>query len=183
MNTVERLEIKDRKTFKNVADVRFRIAMPNDIKGMYQFFNCLSSETIYNRFFTYIKPISKDYIRQYMILDYSRASSIIGLLAEPSGERIIAEARFVKNSKNLSAEFALVVDEQYQKLGIGTYIYNLLIKMAKSGGVNSLIAEVLPYNSKVLTIVKMKGWKVKWNLTNRIYQLIIPIEEIDYRKY
>jgi hypothetical protein len=39
------------------------------------------------------------------------------------------------------------------------------------------------YNSKVLTIVKMKGWKVKWNLTNRIYQLIIPIEEIDYRKY
>jgi len=96
---------------------------------------------------------------------------------------MIAEARFVKNSKNLSAEFAMVVDEQYQKLGIGTYIYNLLIKMAKSSGVNSLIAEVLPCNSKVLTIVKMKGWKVKWNLTNRIYQLIIPIEEIDYRKY
>jgi hypothetical protein len=30
MNSVERLEIKDRKTFKNIVDVRFRIAMPND---------------------------------------------------------------------------------------------------------------------------------------------------------
>ena len=61
MNALERLEIKDRKTFKNVVDVRFRIAMPNDIKKLYQFFNCLSSETIYNRFFAAIKPISKDY--------------------------------------------------------------------------------------------------------------------------
>ena len=183
MNTVERLEIKDRKTFKNVEDVRFRIAMPNDIKGMYQFFNCLSSETIYNRFFTYIKPISIDFIQQYVAIEHNCGTSIIGLSEESSGERMIAEARFVKNSKNLSAEFALVVDEQYQKLGIGTYIYNLLIKMAKLGSVNSLTAEVLPYNSKVLTIAKMKGWKVKWNLTNRIYQLIIPIEEIDYRKY
>jgi acetyltransferase len=183
MNTVERLEIKDRKTFKNVEDVRFRIAMPNDIKGMYQFFNCLSSETIYNRFFTYIKPISIDFIQQYVTIGHNCGISIIGLLEESNGERMIAEARFVKSSKNLSAEFALVVDEQYQKLGIGTYIYILLTKMAKSSGVNSLIAEVLPYNSKVLTIVKMKGRKVKWNLTNGIYQLIIPIEEIDYRKH
>ena len=183
MNTVEKLGNKDRKNFKNVVDVRFRIAMPNDIKGMYQFFNCLSSETIYNRFFTYTKPISIDFIQQYVAIEHNCGISIIGILEESSGERMIAEARFVKNSKNLSAEFALVVDEQYQKLGIGTYIYILLTKMAKSSGVNSLIAEVLPYNSKVLTIAKMKGWKVKWNLTNRIYQLIIPIEEIDYRKY
>jgi GNAT superfamily N-acetyltransferase len=182
MNTVERLEIKDRMTFKNVVDVRFRVAMPNDIKGMYQFFNRLSPEAIYNRFFTYIKPISIDFIEHYVAVGYNCGISIIGLLEEYSGERIIAEARFVKNSKNLSAELALVVDEEYQKLGIGTYIYNLLTKKAKSSGVNSLIAEVLPYNSKVLTIVKMKGRKVKWNFTNGIYQLIIPIEEIDYRK-
>ncbi len=35
MNTVERLENKARKTFKNAVDVRFRIAMPNDIKVMF----------------------------------------------------------------------------------------------------------------------------------------------------
>ena len=180
MNTVERLEIKDRKTFKNVVDVCFRIAMPNDIKGMYQFFNCLSSETIYNRFFAAIKPISKGYIRQYMTLDYSWASSIVGLLAEPSGERIIAEARFVKGRKRLSAEIALVVNEQYQKLGIGTYLYSMCVKQAKTIGVKRFTAEVLPYNIDIKKIIKKKRLHVEWNLQTGIYRLNIPFDETHY---
>jgi len=180
MNTVEKLENKDRKNFKNVVDVRFRIAMPNDINKIYHFFNCLSSETIYKRFFAAIKPMSKDYIRQYMTLDYNRASSIVGLLAEPSGERIIAEARFVKGRKRLSAEIALVVNEQYQKLGIGTYLYSICVKQAKAIGVKRFTAEVLPYNIDIRKINKKKKLHVEWNLQTGTYRLNIPFDETHY---
>ena len=64
-------------------------------------------------------------------------------LPEVQGEQIIAVGTYYLNEKTNKAEVAFVVRDSWQGRGLGTFIFQHLITVAKRNGIDGFTAENL----------------------------------------
>ena len=169
-------EIATRHTFKGEISVRFRAIKPSDEEEMRRLFYRFSDESVYYRYFSPIKTMPHAKMQQYVNVDFSQVMSIVGLVGEVGQGHIIAEARFVKDKNRPYADVAFVVDEQYQGIGLATYLYRMLIRLAKDRGIQGFTADVLSSNKAMIKVFEKGGAMVKAQLEYGVYQLTIPFE-------
>ncbi|MBW1984382.1 MAG: GNAT family N-acetyltransferase [Deltaproteobacteria bacterium] len=171
-------EVSTKQTFKNNTALRFRAIKPSDEEEMRRLFYRFSDESVYYRYFSPIKTMPHAKMQEYVCTDYSKAMSIVGLIGDPGSGHIIAEARYVKErSASLEADVAFVVDEEYQGLGIATYLYKMLIRLAKERGVKIFTSDVLSSNSSMIKVFEKGEMPFKARLEGGIYHLIIQLDK------
>ena len=101
---------------------------------------------------------------------------MVALAGERDEESIIAEARYVKDDHSAQGEMAFIVDEKYQSRGIATYLYQMLIRLAKERGLKGFTAEVLPANKEMMKVFEKGGLAIDARLENGLYRLTVPFE-------
>jgi acyl-CoA hydrolase/ribosomal protein S18 acetylase RimI-like enzyme len=172
-------EIETTHTFKNGVQIRFRAIRPSDEEAMRRLFYRFSDKAVYYRYFTPIKTMPHARMQAYVNVDYSDTLSIVGLAGESGEGRIIAEARFVRDLQGAKADVAFVVDEAYQGMGIGTFLYRMLIRLARQRGIQGFHADVLSSNRNMLKVFEKGGLPVKASLEDGIYSLWMPFGRTD----
>ncbi len=170
-------DIATKNTFKGGVEVRFRAIKPSDEEEMRRLFYRFSEKTVYYRYFTALKAMPHSKMQEYVNVDYNRIMSIVGLAGEPDQERIIAEGRFIKDRSTGYGEIAFVVDEQYQGLGIATFLYKMLIRLAKERGMRGFTGDVLATNKAVMKIFEKSDLMVKAKMQHGVYSLTIPFDD------
>ncbi len=170
-------DINGKHTFKGGIEVRFRHIKPSDEEGMRSLFYRFSDQSVYYRYFSPIKTMPHAKMQQYVNVDCNHVISIVALVGPPEEERIIAEARFVKDKKRPYGDVAFIVDEDYQGLGIATFLYRMLIRVAKERGLKGFTADVLASNKSMMKVFEKGGLPVKATISEGIYELTIPFEE------
>jgi RimJ/RimL family protein N-acetyltransferase len=103
--------------------------------------------------------------------------SIVGVIGEEKKGKIIAEARYVKVPNSEFAEAVFWVDEAYQRHGIATFMYGMLIRIARQHGIKGFIADVMFDNNGMMRVFKKFGVMVKSHLEGRMYNLVIHFPE------
>lgn len=164
-------------TFKETLTVRFRAIKPSDVDEMRRLFYRFSDESVYYRYFSPIKTMPHTKMQEYVNIDYRNTLSIVGLVGEPGEGRIIAEARYVRMNGEALADIAFVVDEKYQGKGVATFLFKMLINMARDRGIDGLKADVLSSNKSMLKVLEKAPFPVKALLDTGVYELKIPISE------
>ena len=170
-------EIRSQHTFKEGLVVRFRAIRPSDEEDMRRLFYRFSDQTVYYRYFSPIKTMPHAQMQKYVNVDYRHVMSLAGLIGSPGKGRIIAEARYVKEHQRPIADVAFVVDEQYQGYGIATYMYRMLIRLARERGVQRFTADVLASNKAMMMVFEKAGLPFSARLEEGIYTLSIPLED------
>jgi acyl-CoA hydrolase len=168
-------EISARHTFKDEL-IRFRAIKPSDEEEMRRLFYRFSDEAVYYRYFSPIKTMPHAKMQEYVNVDFSQIMSIVGLVGEAGMGHIIAEARFVKWPDRPFADVAFIVDEKYQGIGVASYLYKMLIRLAKDRGIQGFTADVLTSNKAMMKVFEKGGAMVKARLEHGIYRLTIPFE-------
>lgn len=163
-------------TFKNNVTVRFRAIRPSDEEEMRRLFYRFSDESVYYRYFTPLKTMPHSKMQEYVNVDYGKVMSIVGLVGDIGKGHIIAEARYVKDPKRPYGDVAFVVDEEYQNLGIATFLYKLLMRLAKERGLQGFTADVLPANKEMMRVFEKGAAEVKATLEYGVYRLRIPFK-------
>ncbi len=171
------MDIETRRTFRNQTRVRFRAIKPSDEEAMRRLFYRFSDQTVYRRFFYPIRTMPHDKMQEYVNIDYGDTMSVVALVRESGQETIIAEARYSKDEENSYGDVAFVVDEKYQDLGIATYLYEMLIRLAKDRGLKGFTATVLQANKGMMKVFENGHLPVNARLRNGIYKLTIPFEQ------
>ncbi len=163
--------------FKGV-DVRFRAIKPSDEEEMRKLFYRFSPRSIYYRYFGILKSMPHSKIQEYVNIDCKTVVSVVGLVGEPGSGHIIAEARYGKVPQPEGfAEIAFVVEDAYQNRGIATFLYRMLLGLAKNQGLKGFTAEVLAENRKMLGIFEKGGYPVQAKYEDGTYSLTIPFEK------
>jgi acyl-CoA hydrolase/GNAT superfamily N-acetyltransferase len=170
-------EIATECTFQDDLKVRFRAIKPSDEDAMRRLFYRFSDKTIYRRFFYPIKTMPHDKIQEYVNIDYGRVLSIVAFVDEPDQGEIIAEARFIRDEQSAYGDVAFVVDEKYQGLGIGTYLYRMLIRLAKERELKGFTAEVLDTNRGIIKVFEKGDLLMNARVQGGVYQLTIPFDD------
>ena len=77
------------------------------------------------------------------------------------GETLIGVARYVLETNNQSAEFAIVVADAWQGRGIGRRLLAKLIDIARRRGLRRLYGDILGTNRPMLEFVRKLGFKLE----------------------
>lgn len=169
-------DISVRHTFKGGVEVHFRVIRPSDEEGMRRLFYRFSDEAVYYRYFSPIKAMPHSRMQEYVNVDPNRLLSIVGLVGKPEEEKIIAEARFVRDQMRPHADIAFVVDEEYQGLGIAGFLYRMLVRLARERGVKAFTADILASNKGMMRVLEKGGLPVQARLEQGVFATTIPLD-------
>lgn len=149
--------------------IRIRGACPSDKERLIRFYERLSAETIYTRFFSIIR-----YFDPYVERLLSNRGALV-LVAEDadSGEIVgIAELLLEKDGR---AEGGIVVLESLQGKGIGKRLAVAFRDVALENGVHLVYGYVMPDNVRALRLVKRLGGRILRHYPS-LYYVEIPVE-------
>jgi len=144
------------RTLKNGATVRLRPIKPEDENRFNELFKSLSEESVRFRFFETIKELSHDTLTRYCNLDYDREIAIVAELTDQN--RIIGVARIVTDLSGRTGEFAIMVDDKWQGLGLGSKLIDVIFDVAKDLRLEKIYSYVSRGNSKMIQMSIKKGF-------------------------
>jgi acyl-CoA hydrolase/GNAT superfamily N-acetyltransferase len=168
--------------FKGGLKVCFRPIKPSDEDKMRLLFYRFSDQSVYYRYFTSVKTMPHKKMQEYVSVNYRLSMSIVGTIEVAGTEKIIAEARYVRTKPDAFADTAFIVDEEYQGKGIASYLFELLIRVAREEGIRGFTADVLASNKAMLKVYEKSPFPVQTVLTTGIYELTIPFTPLSELK-
>jgi len=144
------LELKDGRI------IQFRPLLPSDEFAFRNFFYSLQAHTIYYRFFSKLKSFSHEFVqKQWSSVDYHKNMSIIGLMQRGGHKEIMAIGSYAQEDEH-RAEVAFVVREDFQGMGIASYLLEVLENIAKENKYTGFSATVLSENSAMIHVFKKR---------------------------
>ena len=164
-------------SFKGDIPVNIRPVRPADENLMKGLFYDLTPESVMHRFFTMRYSLPHHDLQRFTNVDYRDNLCLIGVVADGEGERLIAVGEYHKDPASDWAEIAFLVHDDYQGLGIGSYMVKLLKDIADSNGIRGFTAEVLPDNTRMLKVFHKLGHKVRTRLSRGVYHLRIRFKK------
>ena len=142
-------------------NVVIRPIRPEDAELTQGFVKSLSEESRYFRFMDAVSELSPVALAHLTQIDYSREMALLALTEIDGREVELGVARYAINPEGASCEFALVVNDQWQKQGIGHKLMDVLMDVARSKGVKAMEGEVLKTNHPMLKLVEALGFRIE----------------------
>ncbi len=142
-------------------DIRIRPIRPEDASLEQEFVRRLSPESKYFRFMRSLNELTPEMLVRFTQIDYDREMAFLATLGTDGNEKEIAVGRYVTNPDAKTCEFALVVADEYRRLGIGSRIMMALMESAKGRGLRSIEGEVLANNAAMLHLMTRLGFVVR----------------------
>jgi RimJ/RimL family protein N-acetyltransferase len=133
--------------------LRIRIACRRDREALIRFYESLSAETIYTRFFAVIR-----YFDPYVDRLLSSSRSVVVVAEAPDG-RIVGIAEAVGDESG-AAESGIAVLEEFQGRGIGTALGRAILDAARRCGFTKLYGYVMPSNRAAIRLALKFGARI-----------------------
>lgn len=132
--------------------VRFRHVRPDDQPLVTEAIRTASRETLLHRFFSPIRSVSADQLRKLLAIDRTNQTCIVGVVQTKDIIRLICGARYVRLPRPGTAEIALTVHDDFQRCGLGSFLLQLLARLAVADGIRWFEADVMNSNRKMLNL-------------------------------
>jgi len=146
---------------KNGSPLLLRPIKPEDENLLHELFKSFSEETMRFRFFQIIREMSHETLTRYCNLDYNREIAIVGETRKGNKRNIIGVARLIVQPGREHGEFAVVVGDQWQGLGLGSKFIDYLIAIGRDIELKTIYGDVLSKNFKMLRLCEKKGFEMK----------------------
>ncbi len=149
----------ERWTLPGQRSLHVRLVEPADSVAMQAFVAGLSPTTRYKRFHVGLLQLSPTALRALVEVDHQQHVALVGLVPTGHGaHKVVADARYVRLASAPSeAEFAIVVDDAWQGLGLGRKLMDRLARHARRQGLRTLVGDVLHDNQRMRVLLQSLG--------------------------
>ena len=145
------------------STVRVRPALLEDLDSLEALFARLSANSVRMRFHGSTSP-SRAMLKRFADVDYEKSLSLIAETGLGEQTRSIALATYVQIDEK-RAEMALVVDDAFQGLGLGSVLIEHLGEAAAEAGISTFEAEVLASNADMLEVLRNLDLPIQTSLS------------------
>jgi len=136
--------------------VRLRPIVPGDAPRLVALYDRLSLDTRYHRFFSAMRRLPPDWARFLATVDHrTRLALVVESPGDP--EALIAVARYEPGGEPDTAEVAFVVQDGWQDRGLGTILFQAILRAATANGIRRFRAWVLADNRRMLDLIARYG--------------------------
>jgi acetyltransferase len=141
--------------------VLLRPIRPEDEPMEHELIAGLSPESSRFRFFYIIKDISHDMLSRFCNIDYSREIAIVAEANTNGKRRIVGVGRLVIQPGTETGEFATLVTDDYQDIGLGHKLTDVLIGIAQEKGLTGMYGVILKDNNKMVGLARSLGFSIE----------------------
>ena len=141
--------------------VQIRTMQPEDREHEQEFHRRLSPQSRYYRFHASMRELTPDLLEHFTHVDYPNEMALIATIDEDGDERQIGVARYNITDEPGTAEFAIVIADEWQGKGIGTRLLLDLRSCAIRSGITRLKASVLSENRRMYEFCRKLGFEVE----------------------
>ena len=153
--------LSSRYQLSDGRDMVIRPIRPEDAEIESTFVRNLSPESKYFRFMQSLQELTEEMLVRFTQIDYDREMAFIATTEFNGDEAEIAVGRYVTNPDGNSCEFAIVVGDEWRRMGIGTRIMMALMQVAKSRGLKTMEGEILTENTKMISLARKLGFTIR----------------------
>ncbi len=167
-------------TDKHGADIFFRPVKSTDERAIQDMIYALPEEDIVTRFFHSLKSFSHKVAMPLAAIDYNdkMAIAVVTGKEEPeSREKIVAVGRYIRDPHSNFAEVAFTTHQDWQNRGIGTFLLQYLIRIAREKNIKGFTADVLARNSPMMKVFSKAGYPLKTHLEYGVYEIEMPFTQ------
>jgi len=164
-------ELEHYDTLRDGTEIFFRPIKPNDEPALAEMMYSLSEKTVRTRYMTHTMAFPHREIQQFTNIDYQQDVTIVGVVPSISGEEIVAIAQYFLDPKTHAAEVAFLVQDEWQRKGMGTFLLDYITQIARKRGVKKFWAKVLPSNEPMLAIFHNSGYKINTEFDGDAYDI------------
>jgi acetyltransferase len=150
---------------KDGTSVVIRPIQPEDEPLLVKFHETLSEESVYHRYFTQLKldqRIAHERLTRICFNDYDREIALVAERKDSKSKQreILGVGRLSKEHGRNEGEFALLVNDHWQKKGLGAELLKRLVAIGKAEKLTRLTAEIMADNHAMHHISKQVGFKL-----------------------
>jgi acyl-CoA synthetase (NDP forming)/RimJ/RimL family protein N-acetyltransferase len=147
---------------------------PSDADRLVAFYERVSPESKYLRFFAPYPRLSDRDVKRFTEVDYvNRVAFILTL-----GENMIAVGRYDRVEDD-HAEVSFLIEDAHQGRGIAQLLLEHLAQAARERGISRFVAEVLPENRRMAKVFADAGYRVSKGIEDGVLAVEFPILPTD----
>ncbi len=160
------------------VSLRIRPINLNDTSAWTVFVNGLSHYSKFYRFHHIIKDVCTEDARPFCSIDFINSFALIAELVKDGNPEMIAVGRYTRINESNHAEFAIVVNDEFQRRGIGAEIMKDLAAVAASSGITTFEGYTLLENYQIINFLKKCGFNVKTTYRTAMQHVSFPTDKM-----
>jgi len=164
-------DLEVRKTTRGGLSVLIRPVKISDEPLLKEFFYSLSDDSLYQRFISARRDIPHEMLQSFIAVDYFSRMVLVAVREEEGRESICGLGQYSINADSYTADVALVVRDDCQRMGLGGELLAYLTYLAKRQGLLGFTAEVLAGNEPVFRLFKSMGFDVSKRNESGVYEM------------
>ncbi len=151
---------------RNGEEVTIRPIRPEDEPLIVQFHKTLSEESVYLRYFNFMKlsrRIAHERLTRICFIDYYREMALVVDYKNPEtgNHEILGAGRLTKLHGVNEAEFAMLVSDRHQRQGLGTELLFRLVQVGQDEKLERIVATILAENTAMQRVCEKVGFHLK----------------------
>ncbi|HET6562055.1 MAG TPA: GNAT family N-acetyltransferase [Marmoricola sp.] len=158
------------------GSAHLRPASPSDAELLVAFYEQVSSQSKYYRFFAAMPTLSEREVERFLEVDHHDRVALVLTVAE----QMIAIGQFERLEGKVGqgdlAEVAFLVQDRHHHRGIGQLLLEHLAQVGREVGVEKFVAEVLPDNIGMLQVFREAGYQVAGGFDEGVMHMEFSID-------
>ena len=152
--------------------VEIRALRPNDRADLIAAVRRISDRSLYRRFFGLKRSFTDQEAAFFVNVDFVNHVALLALIDEEGRLAIVGGGRYIVVQPG-QAEVAFVVIDECQGRGIGGALMRHLTSIARTAGLRTFVAEVLPENAPMLQLFKRSGLPLSMRREDQVVHITI----------
>src|SRR5689334_12358259 len=153
--------------------VATRPVQDDDLGRFLRLWPRLSPETRYRRFHAPVHRLPMDLVHRLVEVDHTDREAVVALV----GGEVVGVARYDRSPIDpAEAEFAVLVEDDWQHVGLGRQLLVELTRLAAEHGVSTLTATVQADNDRMVHLIRRLFPRASFSIDDGIYSVRGPIE-------
>jgi acetyltransferase len=170
-------ELEECVRLKNGEQVLLRPIRPEDAQAHLDFIHKLPEEDLRLRFFGLIQNFVLSDMPKFTQIDYDREMAFIATQNVDGVPRTLGVVRTSTKPDNSSAEFAIIISADMKGSGLGSVLFEKMIRYCKGRGTRYLEGQTMPRNRGMIGLAKRFGLTISHNYEEELVEMRLPLWE------
>jgi acetyltransferase len=122
-----------------------------------------SKESLYSRFRYFFQWLSHETATRFCFNDYDREIAIVAELNEDGNRKLLGVGRLIADPDHETAEYAILIEDAWQKKDLGNLITDYCIEIAKSWKLKRFVAQTTTDNKRMISVFRKRDFEISIN--------------------
>jgi len=168
--------VPDTAVLRDGTEVTIRPVIPEDAPRLQALYSRLSPESIYYRFLSQAKELTREQAERLANVDYDARMAFVATLGPGIDDPIIGVARYAEGLEPTVAEAGVVVEDRFQRLGLGTLLLTELVEHARAQGIHTFVGWIHQSNAAILQFIRRSGLSTHSRLESGVWEIRVELD-------